>query len=501
MIVARAKTKRPCYQAAQNRTEYKVLSTKRIASNRSRHGMHQVVAHFGLAVMQCLAIAAVGFGDHAAQIARLVQPLVESKAFVGCEVGIIDNGKQEIHAYGEIHQGAGDKPAGDTIYEIGSMTKAFTGTLLGEMVVRGEVKLDAPLQDFLPPNVKLHLAKNQPIRLVDLASQTSGLPRLPDNFAPKDPTNPYADYTPDRMFEFLGKHQLRRPPGEYEYSNLGMGLLGYILAQKAGKTYEQLVVERICDPLDMRDTRTTLLPDQRKRLAPPYNAELKNDKNWDLNCLAGAGGLRSTVNDLLKLAATSLSDDKTPIVAAIHEAWKPHYSKPGEIGVGLGWHIARDGVTRWHNGQTGGYTSALFIVPPKKVAVVVLCNTACEQTTPLAEKIILAVLGLNPDPPAVRKTVNVDPKTLASYEGTYALSLFFAITITLEDGRLMAQATGQDKFQVFPESETKFFYKVVDAQITFEKGNDGKFDKLILHQNGQDMPGIKVPGIGPKAPR
>lgn len=440
--------------------------------------------------------------DHQAQIDRLIQPLIESKSLIGCVVGIIDNGTQEIHAYGEIHKGAGDKPVGSTIYEIGSITKAFTGTLLGDMVQRGEVKLDDPLQDFLPANVKLHLAKDQPIKLVDLASQTSGLPRLPGNFAPKDATNPYADYTPKLMFEFLSKHQLRRPPGEYEYSNLGMGLLGYELAERTKKTYEQLVVERICDPLDMRDTRITLSSEQQKRLAPPYNAELNDDKNWDLNCLAGAGGLRSTVNDMLKLAAASLSDDDhRPVVAAIHEAWKPRYSKQGEIGVGLAWHIARDGVTRWHNGQTGGYTAALFIVPSKKLAVVVLCNTACENTTPLAEKITQAALGMTPEPLAVRKTVEVDPKVVAAYEGTYALSLFFAITITVEDGKLMAKATGQEKYQIFPESETKFFYKVVDAQITFEKGKDGKVDKLILHQNGQDMPGIKVPNSGSKAPR
>ena len=181
-------------------------------------------------------------------------------------------------ALAKCDRGNGDKPNGDTIYEIGSVTKAFTGTLLADMVNRGLVKLDAPLQDFMPTDVKLHLAKNQPIRLVDLASQTSGLPRLPDNMQPKDPSNPYADYTPERMFEFLGKHQLRRPPGEYEYSNLGMGLLGHMLAKQAGQTYEQLVIERICDPLKMTDTRITLSDEQRKRLAPPYNAELGDEK-------------------------------------------------------------------------------------------------------------------------------------------------------------------------------------------------------------------------------
>jgi serine-type D-Ala-D-Ala carboxypeptidase/endopeptidase len=433
------------------------------------------------------------FADHSEEVERLVQPLLDAKAMVGCVVGVVDNGQTELYGYGEIHLGAGDKPNGDTVYEIGSVSKAFTGTLLGDMVNRGHVKLDAPLQDFMPPDVKLHLVKDHPIKLVDVASQSSGLPRMPDNFAPKDPTNPYVDYTPERMFKFLGKHKLRRPPGEYEYSNLGMGLLGHILAKKAGKTYEQLVTERICDPLKMSDTRITLSDDQRNRLAPPYNAELGDEKNWDFDALAGAGALRSTANDMLKLTEASLSDDNHPVVKAIHEAWKPRYGKKGDVGVGLGWHLARDGVSRWHSGQTAGYTSALFVYPPKHLGIVVLCNTATEHTTPLAEKILLAMLGVTPDPINVRKTVDVDPAVLKAYEGTYALSLIFAITITLEDNKLMAQATGQQKCQLFPESEAKFFYKVVDAQISFEKGDDGKVNKLILHQNGRDLPGIKLP--------
>ena len=106
-----------------------------------------------------------------------------------------------------------------------------------------------------------------------------------------------------------------------------------------------------------------------------------------------------------------------------------------------------------------------------------------------------ATFGMSPPPIAVRKTIKLAPDVLKQYEGTYALSLLFAITITAEDGKLMAQATGQDKAQIFPESETKFFYKIVDAQIEFAKGADGKVEKLILHQNGQDMPGMKLPGL------
>jgi serine-type D-Ala-D-Ala carboxypeptidase/endopeptidase len=433
------------------------------------------------------------FADHAAEIEKQTTPAFDSQSIAGCVVGVFDNGRKEVHGYGEVHRGKGDRPDGDTIYEIGSITKAFTGTLLADAVQRGLVKLDAPLQDFMPKGVTLDVAKNQPIRLVDLASQTSGLPRLPDNMKPKDPANPYADYTPELMFEFLGKHKLRRPPGEYEYSNLGMGLLGHVLAKQARQTYEELVTERICKPLAMNDTCITLSAEQRKRLAPPYNGELGDAKNWDINALAGAGGLRSTVNDLLKLVEASLGDDDGPVVKAIHEAWKTRYGKPGQIGVGLAWHIARDGVTRWHNGQTGGYSSAVFIYPPKKLGVVVLCNTAADVTTPIAEKIIQSALGMKPEPVAVRKAVKVSPDALKSYVGTYALSVLFAITITFEDGKLMAQATGQNKFQLFAKSETEFFYKVVDAQISFVKGDDGKVQKLILHQNGQDMPGFKIP--------
>jgi CubicO group peptidase (beta-lactamase class C family) len=419
---------------------------------------------------------------------------------VGCAVGVLDNGKTEVHGYGEVHHGSADTPNGNTIYEIGSMTKVFTGTLLGDVVRRGKLELEAPLQDLLPADVKLHAIKDHPIRLVDLASQSSGLPRMPDNFAPKDPKNPYVDYSPDRLMEFLRKHQLERPPGKYEYSNLGVGLLGYVLAKQAGKSYETLVVDTVCDPLKMSDTRINLSDEQRKRLAPPYDGDLGEEKNWDFDALAGAGALRSTANDLLKFAAASLSHDERPVVKAIHTAWSPHYGKPGEIRVGLCWQLARDGETWWHNGQTAGYTSAIFVYPPQKMAVVVLCNTATEHTTPLAEKILQTMLGMKPEPIAVRKTVAVDPAVLKSYEGTYALSLLFAITVTVEDGKVMAQATGQQKCQVYPSSNSEFFYKLVDAQLTFEKGDDGGVTALVLHQNGHDLKGIKIPSGGGKTP-
>jgi CubicO group peptidase (beta-lactamase class C family) len=191
--------------------------------------------------------------DHADKIDRLVNPLIEGEALVGCVVGVIDGDAREVHAYGEVHRGEGDQPSGATIYEIGSITKVFTGTLLADMHERGHVKIDSPLAELLPGGVTAPVADEKPITLAHLATHTSGLPRLPSNM---DPThhNPYADFTVEKMYAFLGGHELRRPPGKYEYSNYGMGLLGQVLAERAGKTYEQLVIERICEPLGMSDT-------------------------------------------------------------------------------------------------------------------------------------------------------------------------------------------------------------------------------------------------------
>ncbi len=430
--------------------------------------------------------------DRAAEIARLVQPLVDGEAIVGCAVGIIDGETRKVHGFGEIVRG-GETPRGDTLYEIGSVTKALTGTLLADMVLRGEVRLDQPISELVPEGTTAPaFAADQPITLVHLASHASGLPRLPDNMAPAAPTDPYADYTSELMFAFLSGHKLARAPGQYEYSNYGAGLLGQLLARRAGMSYEQLLRERLLDPLAMNDTALALTAEQAPRLAPPYDASLEPGYTWHFDAEAPAGGLHSTVDDMLKLLAAAIDDGESEVTQALRLAGEKQVLGPGWIGVGLGWHIARDGRTRWHNGQTGAYSSYMAYVADKKLAVVVLCNTPTDLTTVLGERIMQSLLGMQVEPPAFHKAVAVDAATLEKYVGVYELAPTFAITVTLEDGQLMAQATGQDKFPIFPESATEFFYKVVDAQISFVVGDDGTVEKLVLHQNGADMPAARA---------
>ncbi len=344
-----------------------------------------------LVILMSLTIESA-FASHSERVDDLVRPLLGQNAVVGCVVGVFDDGAREVYGYGRVKREVDQPPNGDTIYEIGSVTKAFTGTLLADMVNRHELALETPLQSLMPPGVELQIIKDHPITLVDVASQSSGYPRLPDNLVPSDPANPYADYSAKLMFEFLAKYKLLRPPGQYEYSNFAVGMLGHVLAMRVGTSYEHLVVERICTPLGMGDTRITLTDEQRRRLAPPYNAKLEAEQNWDFDTLAGAGALRSSANDLLKLVEASLANDDRPVAKAIHTAWEKHFGKSGEVGVGLGWQIARDNVTRWHNGQTGGYTAAVYVHPPSRLGVVVLSNTATDLISPLAERIFNTVL-------------------------------------------------------------------------------------------------------------
>jgi D-alanyl-D-alanine-carboxypeptidase/D-alanyl-D-alanine-endopeptidase len=267
---------------------------------------------------------------------------------------------------------------GRTLFEIGSITKVFTGILLAEMAERGEVRLEDPVQDLLPKGTAVPSRNGAVIRLVDLATHSSGLPRMPSNFAPADPANPYADYTVEQLYAFLRTHQLTRDVGQRgEYSNLGAGLLGHALALRAGKPYEALVSERILVPLGMRSTRIVLRPEDHPRLAPGHSAGGTPVANWDLPTLAGAGALRSDVDDMLTFLAASLRPPDTPLGRAIRASHSPRGTLGDTAKIGLHWIVTETRFGRtvvWHNGGTAGYRTFIGFDPDRRVGVVVLSN-------------------------------------------------------------------------------------------------------------------------------
>ncbi len=425
------------------------------------------------------------------KIDPLAHRLLKDGPIVGFVVGIVRDGETQVLPYGVTTKGSQDAPDGDTVYEIGSASKAFTGVLLANAVRRGIVQLEDPAQNYLPDGVIMPVSDGKPITLEHLATHTSGLPRMPDNFAPSDPTNPYADYGESELFAFLSGHTLRRPPGEHEYSNYGMGLLGRLVAAKMNKTYEELLIADICEPLGMEDTRITLTEDQKKRFAAPYGIALEPVSPWDIPTLGGAGGIRSTCNDMIKFIKANLADDDKPLSHAMRLSHQKRHPGSDGLAMGLGWHFARDGKTRFHNGMTGGFHCWLAIVPQHSMGVVVLANTANGRISLFGETLTRVAFGIPVEPPKERKEIEVDSAVLESYTGVYEMRPEFKLTVTVKDGNLMLQASGQGKFPVYAESETKFFYKVVDAQISFVPAEDGKIGHLILHQGGLHQKAVR----------
>jgi len=431
--------------------------------------------------------------------AILVDRIDVQRQGVGMVVGVIDPSGRRTVAYGNINNGEGPVDA-DTVFEIGSVTKVFTSLLLADAVRRGEVALTDPVAKYLPPNVKVPERGGKKITLVDLATHTSGLPRMPTNFHPKDPGNPYADYTEAQLYEFLSSVELTRDIGShYEYSNLGGGLLGHALARRAGTDYETLVRTRILEPLGMKSTAITLSKSMKEHLTPGHDARLRQVPNWDLPTLAGAGALRSTANDLLTFLAANIGIEKSPLapsMAAMIATRRPTGNPNLEIA--LGWHIwNRNGhEIIWHNGGTGGYRTWIGFEPKSRTGVVVLSNTTTNAgVDDIGLHLLDPAVPLLP-PAKEHHEVKVDAAVLEKYTGRYQLAPNFILTIMREGDHLYSQATGQPRFEIFAEGGNDFFVKEFDAQLTFVVDANGRATSLVLHQNG-DHPAKRLEGEPP----
>ena len=414
----------------------------------------------------------------------------------GIVVGVIDESGSRIVSEGMFDRSNRQAMNGDTVFEIGSITKVFSGLLLADMVERKELSLDSPVAGLLPRSVRVPSRNGRQITLLDLATHRSGLPRLPGNMSPKDVTNPYADYTVAQLYDFLSGYTLPRDIGSsYEYSNLGVGLLGHVLALKAGTNYESLLLERVCGPLGMSDTRITLTPAMKARFAPGHTAGGEIAANWDIPTLAGAGALRSTAKDLLKFLSANLGLLPTPLTSAMELERKSRASAGSPtMDIGLCWHISKAfgaGLV-WHNGGTGGYHSFTGFDPGHNRGVVVLANTA-NSIDDIGFHLLDSrhALARFP-PPKERIAITLLPQTLRRYVGQYELAPGVLFDLRLENSRLMAKLASQPYLEIYPESETNFFYKAVDAQLTFGFDQRGQVTQLTLHQNGRDQLAKKI---------
>ena len=308
-----------------------------------------------------------------------VRPYVDKRQAKGIVVGLIEpDGSRRVLTFGEAGEGARPLTA-SSVFEIGSITKTFTGAVLADMVRRGEVKLDDPVSKYLPAGVRVPSRNGRQITLLDLATHRSGLPRLPTGYEPPDPDNPYAQFAAEDLHAFLNGYELEHDPGvKFEYSNLGMGLLGHALARAAGAdSFQALVAARVLRPLGMSMTaygRTAALAPWMTR---GHNQQGEVAPYFDIAVLAGGGGLNSNVNDLMTFLEANIGEPTSPLEHALRDAHRGHHVPRPGMGVGLGWMNTKRGALNLvgHNGGTAGYSTFIGFDPETRAGVVVLANS------------------------------------------------------------------------------------------------------------------------------
>ena len=432
-----------------------------------------------------------------AAIRERAETLVRDGKHVSLVIAVIEGKDSAVYGFGRARPGDKGVPDADTVYEIGSVTKTMTGLLLADAVVAGKARLEQPVAELLPAYA-IPSFGGQNITLSQLATHFSGLPRLPANLAPAQPNNPYADYSTALLRAFLAGHALARAPGaSYEYSNLGYGLLGTSLAEQSQLSYEELLQARIFRPLGMASSSALTTPALRARLAPGHLADGKPASNWDFQAIAGAGAVRSSARDMVAYMQSYMRGTGQAQQLAV----QPRKLLAGEgdgDGVrkaGLAWILdqVKGQPFAWHNGQTGGYASFAGYTLDGKRGVVILSSTARE-----VDGLGVGVLVPGSLPPlakagAAPKEIAIAPSELAQYAGQYALAPTFILSVRQGPQGLLVGATGQGEAPVYASAKDTFFYKVVEAQLVFQRDAEGAISGVVLHQNGQAVPGKRKP--------
>ena len=428
-------------------------------------------------------------------IATLLAERMEHNG-VGVVVGVIAGDRRSVLAHGVSGAANGRPLDGATVFQLGSLTKVITSLLLAEMVVRGEVTLDDPVNELLPAEAMM-IEVGRPVTLRDLATHTSGLPSMPANFDIRGEPDPYAAYSVEQLWSFLSGFKPVRAPGTiYKYSNLGISLLGRALALKMGTTYEALVQERILTPLGMRSTSITLSPDQRERLAPGHDPYLRPIRTWEMATLQASGSLRSTVEDMLNLLEAYLGRGKEP---RLREAVGLQLREGVELDgmcrpLGLG--LRSDG-TYGHAGGKQGYRSGLAFNPKTGIAAVVLANARTYDSEPTAiARHLVAGESLPPSSvaPEDKPRIQMSGDELEGFAGRYRGEGGKEWEVVVAGGLLRIRYPNHSIFEFVPSGPRDFFYNAGNDDITFELDVDGRVVGMTVYGDGKSEGGGQFAG-------
>ena len=423
--------------------------------------------------------------DAAARMEQVVQSYVANKQFMG-SVLVAQDGKillNKSYGFANLEWQVPNTPT--TKFRLGSITKQFTAASILLLEERGKLRVEDPVKKYMPDAP----AAWDKITIFHVLTHTSGIPSLTS--FPEFRSKEAQAMTPQQLVDWFRDKPLEFEPGtKWNYSNSGYILLGYLIEKISGQSYVDFLQQNIFTPLAMKDSgydsNSTVIAHRAAGYAPGKNGP-ENAGFVHMSIPFSAGALYSTTEDLLRWEQGLFGGKvlKPESLVKMTTPFKQDYA----FGVAVSTRNGHKVIA--HDGGIEGFNTSLAYYPDDKLVVAVLANLNGQAPGQLTGKLAQVVHGEKVVLAAEHKEITLPPEVLKQYVGTYELTPAFSIAVTLEGDRLMTQATNQQKLPVFPESETMFFLRVVDAQIEFVKDDKGQVASLILHQNGRDIKGVK----------
>ena len=408
----------------------------------------------------------------------LRQRVEVSKRGVGYVVGLVDETGGRIISYGSASRGGGRPVDGDTVFQVGSVTKVFTSLLLAEMSGRGEVRLDDPIALHVPASVKTPRARD--ITLLHLSRHTAGFMSFPGDSDAADLDSPMAVHSNEMLFAVLDKHPMRSTAGDHHsYSSYGAALLGELLARRAGTDYESAVRSRLLEPLGMTRSGFALTAELRAAHATGHTSRGNPRRLAEVRGMLGSGALRSTANDLVRFVQAHLGLRATTLGEALRATQRTEADRQRpDLPMGLGWFYADYPGTRvvYHGGSTPGFRAYVGMDLQRKRGVIVLANSDNDVGNLGVHLVDPYVPLYSPEPPRQFKAIVVEPRLLREYAGAYRIDEPPGVLTFRRRGDGLLATSPHGTWRVFAESDTSFFTEDMENWGTFTRDSKGRVD-------------------------
>jgi serine-type D-Ala-D-Ala carboxypeptidase/endopeptidase len=420
-------------------------------------------------------------------IEEYLEKRMQSERIPGMSIALIsENGHVSYHNFGYTGLNHSQLVTEETIFEAGSITKTLTAGMLRVLMDEFGLSADTPVQSFYE-EVNIPSKDGVEITLYHLASHTSGLPRLPDNLDPADVNDPYNEYNPEALYQFLNNHELsRRPDEQFEYSNLAYMLLGDVLAKISGESYHQLMKRLYLRPLGLDNTKLTY-PTDASRMAEPTSAGLPA-KRWHSEMIPGHGGMLSTSTDLADYIRGHLGYIEFTHREALLHNIEPKLNLDGPFHMGYAWIVstAFEDTVAFHGGGTGGYRAFAGFSPVTGRGAVVLSN-GTNDVQDIGRHLINSQYALA----QIVETIEMTEVELTQFIGMYQSDQLPDMTIYLENGTLLAKLGPQPEIAILPVDDLLFFSDRVDAYLEFQS-DENHITGFVLKQGGSEIPFIRL---------